>query len=55
MFLFTILLVMLVILTILSVLVIGATGAVGVVIFGDVIICVWLIVKIMKWLTKKKK
>lgn len=55
MFLFTILMIMLVFLTIISVLVIGATGAVGIVIFGDLIICGWLIVKIMKWLTRKKQ
>lgn len=55
MFLFTILLITLIFLTIISVLVIGATGAVGIVIFGDVIICGWLIVKIMKWLAKKKQ
>lgn len=55
MILFLILLLTLVILTVITVAVISVTGAVGVVLFGDVIVCIWLIVWFMKRIIWKRK
>ena len=55
MILFTILLLIIAMLTVITVLVVSVTGAVGIVLFGDVIVCIFLIVWFMKKLTKKKK
>ena len=55
MILFMILCTMLILLTMLSILVIGATGAVGIVLFGDVIVCIILIVWIIKKMIKRKR
>lgn len=55
MILFMILCTMLVLLTMLSILVIGATGAVGIVLFGDVIVCIILIVWIIKKMINRKR
>ena len=43
------------ILTVISVAVISVTGAIGIVLFGDVIICVCIIIKIIKNLFRRKK
>ena len=55
MILFTILLLMLILLTVITVLVVSAGGAVFIVIFGDVIVCIFLIIWLMKRLITKKK
>ena len=55
MILFMILCTMVVLLTLLSILVIGATGAVGIVLFGDVIVCIILIVWIIKKMIKRRR
>lgn len=55
MILFTILLLMFIILTAITILAISIGGSIFVVIFGDVIICILLIVQIMKHLRKKNK
>lgn len=55
MILFTILLLIIAMLTVITVLVVSVTGAAGIVLFGDVIVCIFLIVWLMKKLTKKKK
>lgn len=55
MILFTILLLMLILLTVITVLAISIGGSVFVVIFGDVIICIFLIVWLLKRLVTKKK
>ena len=54
MILFTILVIMLVILLTASVLVMSITGAVGVILFGDIIVCIWIIIWFIKKLRKKK-
>ena len=55
MILFMILLLTLAILTVFTVVVVAATGAVGIVLFGDVIVCIVLIVWIMKKIFRKRK
>ena len=55
MILFLILLGTLLILTVITVVVISVTGAVGVILFGDVIVCIWLIVWFMKRIIRKNK
>lgn len=55
MILFTILLLMLILLTIFTVLAVSMGGAMFIVIFGDVIICIFLIIWLMKRLITKKK
>ena len=55
MILFMILCTMVVLLTMLSILVIGATGAVGIVLFGDVIVCIILIVWIIKKMINRRR
>lgn len=55
MILFTILLLTLILLTIITVLVVSAGGAIFIVIFGDVIVCIFLIIWLMKRLISKKK
>lgn len=55
MILFTILLLTLIILTILSVLAISMGGAIFIIVFGDVIVCIFIIVWILKRLIKKKR
>ena len=55
MILFMILLLMLALLTVSTVVVVSATGAVGIVLFGDVIVCIWLIVWFIKKLLRKRK
>ena len=55
MILFTIMLLMIALLTILTVIVVGATGAVGVVLFGDVIVCIILMVWLFKKIFMRKK
>ena len=55
MILFLILCTMIVLLTMLSILVIGATGAVGIVLFGDVIVCIVLIVWVIKKMISRKR
>ena len=54
MILFTILLITLLILLVATVIGIGCIGSVGIIIFGDVIICIFLIGWILKHLVKKK-
>ena len=55
MILFMILLLILLILTVLVVAVVGTVGAAGIVLFGDVIVCIFIIVFLMKKLFFKKK
>lgn len=55
MILFLILLLMVGILTMLTIGVISVTGAVGIVLFGDVIVCILLIIWLIKRICKKKK
>lgn len=55
MVLFITLLLTLAILTTITVLAISAGGAVFVIIFGDVIVCAFIIIQIMKRIAKKKK
>ncbi len=55
MVLFMILAIMLVVLTVFTVAVISVTGAVGVVLFGDIIVCIWLILWFIKRIIRKKK
>ena len=55
MILFLILLLTLVILTVITVAVISVTGAIGVVLFGDVIVCIWLILWFIKKIIKKQR
>lgn len=55
MILFTILLIILAIVTIASVVVLGVLGASGIVIFGDLLVCIWLIVCLIRFLWKRKK
>lgn len=55
MILFTILATILTILVVATVLIISVFGAVGIIIFGDVIVCIMLIVLLMKWLISRKK
>lgn len=54
MILLTTLLLTVAILVILSILVISVTGAVGIVLFGDVIVCVFILLKIIKKIIKKR-
>lgn len=54
MILLLILLCTLLILTAITVVVISVTGAVGVVLFGDVIVCIWIIIWFMKRIIRKK-
>ena len=55
MILFMILLLMLTILTVITVLAIALGGSVFIIIFGDVIVCIFIIAWIIKKLAKKKK
>ena len=43
------------ILTVISVAVISVTGAIGIVLFGDVLVCIFVIFKVIKRLFRKKK
>ena len=54
MILFTLLMVVLVVLAAIVVLVLGVGGTAFLLVFGDVIICIWLIVVIIKHIFKKK-
>lgn len=55
MILFTILLIILLLITVITVLALSAGGAAFIVLFGDVIVCGFLIIWIMKRLIKRKK
>lgn len=55
MILFTILLFALLILSVLVILTIGIGGIAFLLVFGDVIICIWIIVMIIKHFIKHKK
>ena len=55
MILFMILLLMVVLLTVLTIAAVSVIGATGIVLFGDVIVCVFIIIWIMKRLFGKKK
>ena len=55
MILFTILLLSLLILSVLIILTIGIGGIAFILVFGDVIICIWIIVIIIKHFMKRKK
>ena len=55
MILFMIMVLMIALLTVFTVVVIGATGAVGIVLFGDVIVCIALLVWLFKKILKRKK
>ena len=54
MVLFTLLLLMAIILVVVTLIVLSIGGAVGIVLFGDVIVCIVLIVWVMKRLLKKR-
>ena len=43
------------ILTVISVAVISVPGAIGIVLFGDVLVCIFIIFKVIKRLFRKKK
>lgn len=53
MILFTILAIILVLLGVVAIAVLAVGGTIGVIIFGDVIVCIVIIVLLMKWLLKK--
>lgn len=55
MILFMILLLILLMLLIFMALILSTIGAAGVIIFGDVIVCIFIIVWILKIIYKKKK
>ena len=55
MILFITLLLMLALLTVITVVMIAATGAVGIVLFGDVIVCIFILVWLIKKLFRKRK
>ena len=55
MILFTILLIMCIVLALITIAAISAGGVLFIVLFGDVIICVWLLICIMKRIIRKKK
>jgi hypothetical protein len=55
MILFTILLLMLIFLTLLVVLAVSIGGTIGIVLFGDVIVCILLIVWIIKRIIRKRQ
>lgn len=55
MVLFMILLLTLILLTVITVVAVSTIGAAGIVLFGDVIVCAFIIVWIMKKLIKRKK
>lgn len=52
---FMILLVVALLIIGLAILVVGAVGATGIVLFGDLAICVLIIIGIVKLITKKKR
>lgn len=54
MILFSILLLMLIMLTVITVFAVSVGGTVFVIIFGDVIVCIFIIVWILKRIRKKK-
>lgn len=54
MILFTVLLLALLLFMVCAIIVIGTGGIAFILVFGDVIICIWLIVIIIKHLRKKK-
>ena len=55
MILFTILLITLIVLAILAVLCVAVLGAAGIVVFGDVIVCIAIIVLIIRHFIKKRQ
>lgn len=55
MILFMILLLTLILLTVITVVAVSAIGATGIVLFGDVIVCAFIIIWIMKRLFGKKR
>lgn len=55
MIIFTTLFLTVTILAIVSIIGVAITGAAGIVIFGDVIVCAWLIIKLIKKLSNKNK
>ena len=55
MYLFTILAIILIALTLIMTVIIGAIGAIGIVVFGDVIVCMAIIVLIMRALIIRKR
>lgn len=55
MILFMILLLTLILLTVITVVAVSAIGATGIVLFGDVIVCAFIIIWIMKRLIGKRK
>ena len=52
---FTILLLMVLILAVVTVVSISVLGSIGIVVFGDLIVCILILVWIMKKIFKKKK
>lgn len=55
MILFIILALILLILIVFTVITVSVGGAVGIIVFGDVIVCAWLIIMIMKRIIEKRK
>ena len=55
MILFTILFLIFIFLMIVSIAILSVGGTFFIVIFGDLIVCAFIIVLIMKWLRRKKK
>lgn len=55
MILFTILLLALLLFTVGAIIAIGTGGIAFILVFGDMLICIWLIIIVIKCLTKKKR
>jgi hypothetical protein len=52
--LFVIMLIIIAILMVVSVAVLSVCGAGAIILFGDVIVCIWLLVKLVKWYRRRK-
>ena len=55
MVLFIVLAIIVLLLALVTIAVVSVGGAAFIILFGDVIVCIWIIIKIMKAITKKKK
>ena len=55
MVLFIVLAIIVLLLALVTIAVVSVGGAAFIILFGDVIVCIWIIINIMKAITKKKK
>ena len=55
MVLFIVLAIIVLLLALVTIAVVSVGGTAFIILFGDVIVCIWIIIKIMKAITKKKK